>query len=160
MLARRKSHKNWSVPEIDKQRREIDRSGKRTWTGKSTLHHMISKVVLDAILEDLNLALQSRNTDLKEAARKFSSKITEVARAAGLPRSIDRAKQLWNIPFNLVAGPGLVSNNPGEGFDASYRSVVDKDQVRRFVETDVSRHLRAVERYYREDGARPRAAAA
>jgi len=80
--------------------------------------------------------------------------------AAGLPRSIDRAKQLWNIPFNLVAGPGLVSNNPGEGFDASYRSVVDKDQVRRFVETDVSRHLRAVERYYREDGARPRAAAA
>jgi hypothetical protein len=150
VLQRRTRHKNWSVPAIDEQRRQIDQSGKKRAWGKSTLHQMISKVVLDAIHFDLEAALKSRDTDLRAAAAKFSAALTKAANAAGLPENITRDKQLWNIPFNLVAGPGIVSNNPGEGFDASYREVVDPDEVPRFVETDVSKHLRAVEHHYRK----------
>ena len=150
LLLRRKFARDLSVSTTDDQRLDVDRAGKKTWTGSSTLHHMISKVVLDEILVDLEVALRAREVDLKAAAGEFNAALTNAARAGGLPGDVDRAKQLWNIPFNLVAGPGRVSNDPGEGFDASYRRVVDKDGVPRFVETDVSYSLRALERRYRE----------
>jgi hypothetical protein len=164
MLQRRKDHKGWSLAVADAERTDID-SATRPWhttrkvkekkSGKvteqfvgSTLHHMISKSVLDLIAADLQAALSSNDTDTGAAAVRFNKALTKAARAAGITEG-DREKQLWNMFLNLEAGPSDVIGDPGEGFDASYVAVEDERGGRRFVETAVSTHLRKLDQAYR-----------
>jgi hypothetical protein len=121
---------------------------KKTEFVGSTLHHMISKAVLDLIERDLQQGLASRDTDVSAAAGRFNAQLTKAARASGITEG-DRAKQLWNLFVNLEAGPTDVVGDPGEGFDASYQMISEKDGSRRFVETAVSTELRTLEQAYR-----------
>jgi hypothetical protein len=159
-LLQRNGHDNWSLTATDKRREAID-AIKRPWErqvlvkGKlepagSTLHHVLSKTMLDWIVDELDAALESSNRTLETAAKKFDTALETAIEAAGVSEGTSRKKQAWNLPFNLIAGPNDPADDPGERFDAGYVMAAAADGSRSFTESELTGHMRALEDAFRE----------
>ena len=116
----------------------------------TTLHHVVSKTTLDLIVDELDAALDSSNSTLQTAAKKFDTALENAIAAAGVSEGTSRKKQAWNLPFNLIAGPNDPSEDPGERFDAGYQMSTATDGSRSFTETQLTGHMRALEDAFRE----------
>jgi hypothetical protein len=153
----RRKHDKWIVSTLANFKNEV--KGKKTQTGDdvfcpiswgdAAFHHQISKTTLEDLGNALEKALQSKDRDIKQAAKGFWDVVRRAARKDITERITDYVyvRTLWNMPVNLELGPVNVAGDPGMGFDPNTEPVLGNTSEARRI-TEESHHLQKIEYAY------------